>query len=963
MDDAIIIEKPKRSPTGPWRIARVVGFDEMTGAHRVRYASGWKRGQERAVLLIPEGSVNDFSCFRFCGSEANLLLAARQYYILFRKLSTPSPEENPAAHDPVISSGVDTDDPRNRIMQAIGSRVESNCGLDGSWNVYTLIGKDVACSGESTDGSRYVLVSDDGELHSGVSSDQIRAHGVIPQDESSRSRRAGRLSGEDRSGLFPFFGARQRPEYPRSDSGSVGSSSNKARALRRSWSALSLIDDMRPVDLKVSTDTKDVCGSELSAYLRFICQVDVGEFQFFTDASALEMPPFLCVLFSAHEKLPGVDLATSPDKSLVCALKDMYLKQNKWSEWPPKPACRLFFSVRVDSSDSALVVAHESMPIKVPGSDELTGDSGVAVNYSWPPRLENRSRKFSSRSLASDDESDMDLVTSICDGVDEICVQCMEVIKLLSECAEDRSSPNYRDVLNLPGFANAGLSKKLSEQLDDVLCGVGGALPEWCLVAPSFAPRVFSYESRRMLLERAAFGPSRSTLNQQEAKVNVGRFRQRMTSLRARAVELVGEAFSGGAEDPTALQLQADELYGMEEALATRVRAAFRAVKWQEHSLQVAKAAVRRDRLLIDAAAVMDSYTNDRSVRRRRLEVRFKGESGFDAASGDEAGVTRGFYADVAEALLSAESVASVCCSPSCAHVSPTVSLKKIKPTDIKEIDEEALKLPLWIPDMDSSSQVILPTPRADKRSGLGVFPRPLPHYHPQLGEVLRTFRFMGRLFAAAMRDGFMFPLPLSTAFLKLVQNGTDAIAWKEALISSDLPRPGFLGGEVYAADFYVCRALDRMDSADPPLSRHELKRRYEEIATDKMFARGALGKSYDCSFEEYFQDRTFVDPLDPAQDANAVPLCSKGHAKHVTIYNIREWVALAKCFMLHEGVIEQALAFRCGVEDFFSADYLRVFTPEELQRDVCGAGDNVDNWNEIAIRKLLKLDGKCFDD
>jgi hypothetical protein len=38
-----------------------------------------------------------------------------------------------------------------------------------------------------------------------------------------------------------------------------------------------------------------------------------------------------------------------------------------------------------------------------------------------------------------------------------------------------------------------------------------------------------------------------------------------MTTLRARAVELVGEAFAGGAEDPTALQLQADELYGMEE--------------------------------------------------------------------------------------------------------------------------------------------------------------------------------------------------------------------------------------------------------------------------------------------------------------------------------------------------------------------------------------------------------------
>ena len=75
----------------------------------------------------------------------------------------------------------------------------------------------------------------------------------------------------------------------------------------------------------------------------------------------------------------------------------------------------------------------------------------------------------------------------------------------------------------------------------------------------------FNYTARKNLLDRVAFGLSRSTLRQQDAKVNVSRLRQRMTSLRARAVELVGEAFSGGAEDPTALQLQADELYGMEE--------------------------------------------------------------------------------------------------------------------------------------------------------------------------------------------------------------------------------------------------------------------------------------------------------------------------------------------------------------------------------------------------------------
>ena len=77
-----------------------------------------------------------------------------------------------------------------------------------------------------------------------------------------------------------------------------------------------------------------------------------------------------------------------------------------------------------------------------------------------------------------------------------------------------------------------------------------------------------------------------------------------------------------------------------------------------------------------------------------------------------------------------------------------------------------------------------------------------------------------------------------------------------------------------------------------------------------------------------------------------------------MTIHNIRAWVALSKTFILRDGIIAQALAFRNGVEDFFAADYLRLFMPEELQRDVCGVGDNVDNWTESEIRNLFKLDG-----
>jgi HECT-domain (ubiquitin-transferase) len=925
----------------------------------VCYASGWKRGKERFSTLL-NFAHHDFSCFTFSAPES-LVLVAREYYILARNqpavfLSKDSSRLQ--GKDVEAMESTDSSEGPHRLVQAIGSRVESSCRPGNNWDVLTLVGIDVEASKGSIDGTKFILVSDDGELFSGVPAEQIRARGSIVRDESTRPGRLGRLTGDDRSSLFPFLTIRERSDFSRVNSDSISSLSdthNQAKSLRRTWSALSLLDEMRPVDLKVASDVDESNAKESSdVQLNFECKLEGSSCQVVVAVSSVESPPSLCVQFSTHEKLPTVALTTSPDKTFISALKELHQRQEKWSEWPPKPSCRLFFSVTVTFSE--LPCVHEPLNLKPPVVDCLNSNMVDLLSV-----RERRSRKASA-SLTMDEEREVLGVSSLCDGIDEICVQCMEIIGLLSDCAEDPTSPIDRDVLDLPGFSNSNLSRKLSAQLDQILCCVGSALPDWCLAAPSFAPHVFTYESRRLLLERSAFGPSRSALCQQEAKVNVGKLRQRMASLRARAVELVGEAFAGGAEDPTALQLQADELYGMEEALAARVRAAFRAVKWQEHALQVAKAAVRRDRLLADAAAVMESYTKDRSVCRRRLEVRFEGESGFDAAAGDEAGVTRGFFADVAEALLSMNIVAGVCCSSSCSQVAKLDSSSD-QPMELIEIDYETWKLPLWIPDMDSNAQVIIPTPRAAKDSALGVFPRPIPHYHPQFDAVVKMFRLMGRLFAAAMRDGFMFPVPLSSAFLKLVQHGGVSRIGPEScrpvpLMSGDLPRPGFLGGEVYAADFYVCRQLDRLDTSNPPLSRHELKRAYEDIATDKSFARVAFGKSFDCSFEEYFQDRTFVDPIDPAQDADAAPLCPKGYAKTITIYNIREWVALAKNFMLHDGVIEQALAFRSGVDDFFSADYLRIFTSEELQRDVCGVGDDVDQWNEASIRKLFKLDG-----
>jgi len=472
-------------------------------------------------------------------------------------------------------------------------------------------------------------------------------------------------------------------------------------------------------------------------------------------------------------------------------------------------------------------------------------------------------------------------------------------------------------------FESESLSKKLSDQLEVPMAVVAGALPEWCTVMPMYAPVLFSHISRRLFLNRYAFGVSRSLLRQQEAKVAVAHLRQRMSALRGRAVELVGEAFSGGASDPMALQLQADELYGMEEALKSRVTAAFRAQKWRERSLESVKAVVRRDSLLSDAAFVMDKYSTASCLRKRRLEVRFEGESGFDAASGDEAGVTRGFYADVAEALLSCDHVAGI-------HLISTFPKEECTPKSYLHGEQmfsgsKRTKVPLWIPDVDPSNSTIIPSPRADRSTTLGVFPRPISHKHPQRKCVMEKFKLMGHLFAAARRDGFTFPRPLSASFLRLVQGadssnqqnniadpiftannsssvssvsnmsdpfplpssmnqggnmpvdssntcdsvdsgnnlsdiranfsypfeeyigledkissrGTSGECNKVVgklnvncgldrfhLSSGDLPRPGFLGGEVFAVEEHICKALDQLDSMEHMLSRNEFLRR-----------------------------------------------------------------------------------------------------------------------------------------
>jgi len=973
-ESAIILERSLSSHGDVWRVAKIISYNEQTGYHGLRYVLGYRKSGGEDYLDLRKNE--NVSRLEYETDTTNLMLCARNFFVVNR--NDVSEGKSAFVMDEFLAQGMvgqSVEFSEKNVLEVIGSLVESD--VKSSSASYTVIGVET-----SEDEEKYDLVSEDGEVICGVPANRVNGIDPNKTDDSemmSLGERSSRVNSDARRSLevrghlsraFPFLmSGRQQVLEASSDSSKQKGKNMGKRLLQRSWSALALVESMRPADISATSQLNQESSMNPRA-IKFTCSVGDSNIVIYADENLLEFPPSLQVRFSSFQTLNPATTSSPSETTLISLLQKQ--NQGETCDFFRDEGHQLFFSVVIEPSRTDRFV--NKMVQKKQGVRNVCDHNPIELELK--PHDDVIHQKIWAK---ADQSCKLSHITCLSDngdgpkyeGFDEICVQCMEIIEFLAR-VDNKCFKKNKDGGG-SAFVNQELSQKLIKQTEDPLFVVGGTVPKWCLAIPTMTPNIFSYDSRKLLLDRVAFGVSRSTLRQQDAKVKVGRLRQRMTTLRARAVELVGEAFSGGAEDPTALQLQADELYGMEETLATRVRTAFREKGWEEMSLQVAKAAIHRDSLLPEAMSIMEQYCSDPRLSRRRLEVRFDGESGFDAASGDEAGVTRGFYADIAEALMSCDAVAGV-------HFSTTCALGLGLKADLTSMPlkdaSKPVRLPLWIPDMDSSGQVVIPTPRAATASTFGVFPRPLSKFHPQFTSVLKYFRFMGQLFAASMRDGFMFPLPLSSSFLKLVQHsgetplpqfdpdsefrGGDCDGKQEGYVlsSDDLPRPGFLGGEIYAVESYICRKLDRIDQQDEHLYEVGRGREYAAIATDKDFAREALGKSYDCSFNEYFQDRTFVDPLDPTQGITAHPLCENGCDRSITIHNIREWVNLAKHFMLHEGVLEQATAFKAGVDDFFPSDYLRLFTSEELQRDVCGMGDDVDNWDEEAIRKLFKLDG-----
>jgi E3 ubiquitin-protein ligase TRIP12 len=236
------------------------------------------------------------------------------------------------------------------------------------------------------------------------------------------------------------------------------------------------------------------------------------------------------------------------------------------------------------------------------------------------------------------------------------------------------------------------------------------------------------------------------------------------------------------------------------------------------------------------------------------VEVQFDGETGFGSA------VTQSFYVEVAQALQDR-------------------SVNK--------------NLPMWVEDDGASEQQYLLCRR-------GLLVKPLVD-GPQKEEVVRRFRFLGRLMGQALREGFIVPLPLAEDFFSLV-----------------------LGEPLGEAE--------RMDFAERFLTAPD---RHHDGAP----------AAAQTSFEQYV---SMVCACFLETGLSGAPLCPGGDSMSVTVENVRDFAEQAAKFWFDAGVSAQVEAFRAGLNDVFPVECLVAFGRSELREMFCGE-DRIE-WDEQAL-------------
>ena len=233
-----------------------------------------------------------------------------------------------------------------------------------------------------------------------------------------------------------------------------------------------------------------------SSNSKFNCSLSGHHADLYVDENSLETPPSVQIRFSSPQLVSPLNVSAPANTTLISLLHQLY--HGEEYEFFREGAHQIFYSLvfcpsngekmlnqmtvqkntEVTNSNFSMVV-HDSIGIDL----KPNGDS-MQKSYLWSDM--NRSRKLKHTANYSNFDEEFG---SRCEGLDEICIQCMEIIEFLARVNMRLSKDKRASGESV--FVNPGLSYKLAKQTEDPLFVAGGMIPQWCLSIPAFTPNMY----------------------------------------------------------------------------------------------------------------------------------------------------------------------------------------------------------------------------------------------------------------------------------------------------------------------------------------------------------------------------------------------------------------------------------------------------------------------------------------
>uniref|UniRef100_A0A6B2L2X7 HECT domain-containing protein n=1 Tax=Arcella intermedia TaxID=1963864 RepID=A0A6B2L2X7_9EUKA len=207
-----------------------------------------------------------------------------------------------------------------------------------------------------------------------------------------------------------------------------------------------------------------------------------------------------------------------------------------------------------------------------------------------------------------------------------------------------------------------------------------------------------------------------------------------------------------------------------------------------------------------------------------------------------------------------------------------------------------------------------------------GLFPKPIELCSDHT-KVINNFRFLGRLVGKALLDDRLLDIPFSEAFYKVLLG-------RKLTIHELVTVLPYLK---HISDMAKLASKKRSILANKALSEEERNKALKSLLyKDKPVEAMLL---------------YFTDP------SNTVPLIENGENVEVTLENLDEYIIRLSDFYLNKGIQKQMNAFKEGFEQFVPLERLKIFSPPELDRLLCGVTQKLENWTVSEIMDNTKFD------